>query len=46
MNILHVIAFLAEIWGVMFLIWGAFHEDRLVAFEQKVGAWFRKAVRR
>lgn len=46
MNVFHLMAFTAEIVGVVFLVWGAFHEDRFVAFEQKIGAWIRKAVRK
>ena len=38
--------FVAEIWGVMFLVWGAFHEDRLIAFEKRVSALVKKVVRK
>lgn len=43
MSVFHLFALLLEILGVMFIVWGAFHEDRLVAFEQKLKArWKRK----
>ena len=35
-------AFVFEIWAVMFLIWGAFHEDKLIMFERKIAERIKK----
>ena len=29
-------AFVFEIWAVMFIVWGAFHEDKLIKFEKRI----------
>lgn len=46
MNSVYLLAFIAEIWGVMFLVWGAFHQDRFVRAEQRIAETVRKVVRR
>lgn len=46
MNCFYVFAFIAEIWGVMFLVWGAFHQNRLIAFERKIGKAVKNAKAR
>lgn len=46
MNSLLLIGFVFEIWSVMFLVWGAFHEKQLIAWEKKTAERIRKAVRK
>ena len=38
--------FVAEINLFMFVLWGFAHEDRFIAFEKRVAAVIRKAVRK
>ena len=42
MNSLHLIGMIFEIWAVMFLVWGAFHEEQLIAIEKKIAGVFKK----
>ena len=46
MNQIFLWAFILEIWLTMFIIWGVWHEDRLVRFEQRIAETVKKAVRR
>lgn len=41
MNGLFLFVFIAEIWGVMFLVWCAFHEEKLIKIERKIGRIWR-----
>lgn len=42
MSVFILIGMILEIWAVMFLVWGAFHEKQLIAAEKKIARWFRK----
>ena len=42
MNALYIIGMVLEIWAVMFLIWGAFHEGLLIRAEKRIAAGARR----
>lgn len=46
MSSLFLWGFVLQIMCVMFLVWGAFHEDRLISFERRIADKIRKAVRK
>lgn len=46
MTVFTLMAFIFEIFALVFIVWGAFHEARLIAFERKAAQVIRKAVRK
>lgn len=42
MNLTGTLLTIFEIAIVAFVIWAVFHEDRFVAFEERIGAHFRR----
>ena len=44
MSSLYLWAFIAELWGVMFIIWGVLHENKLIQIEQKFDQMVKQAA--
>lgn len=42
MTVFGLIAFIFEIWGVIFVFWGIVNEDVLVEYEKKIGRIMRQ----
>lgn len=42
MNGLYIIGMVLELWAIMFLVWGAFHEADLIRFERRIMGILRR----
>ena len=42
MSTLHILQTILEFGVLGFIVWGIFHEDKLVAFEKKIVKLFKK----
>ena len=44
MNVFTLIAFIAEIEIIIFLVWGYIHEEKLIKIERKIGLYCRSII--
>ena len=42
MNFGDIIKSVLELAAISFTVWGLFHEDRFIAFEDRIAAYFRR----
>lgn len=46
MNGIFLFLLVLEIWAAGFVIWGFAHEDKFIAFEQRIGERIKRAVKK